>query len=342
MAEFRGRTRLGAADPSAPSIAGAARTRNALPLSAERKAGEQAIEIREVLASLAGQLEVDMPVARLSHEDDRDESTSERLRRLASSIERERAGRSGGAAGAEEPTARAFDELTRFLYAWDAKIQDLLAGGPFGRASAYQLGRGLSEATWALEVDADPRAWGGWLLVLGEERRAFLQQLLDRLAPYFHALTLPAMKRSLDRWHEQATIEAAKTPAARQVSAAPRSLREQARRWRDLVVTGQDPRFPSEPGTRVSKRGLVRPVLRALWLQLSVATVGVALLLVAAYLLPSDGSQGSVAAVLGAVGITGAAVSARAKSSAQALLTQARSIYEIEVAVKTSTIVPPS
>src|SRR6266542_2129893 len=341
MAEFRGRIQLGPDDPAAPQVAEAARTQNALPLSAERKLGEQLIETRQVLASLAGQLEVDVQVAQLADQQhERDKKTSERLRQLAHLVHQERTEHPEGPDRAQERTAWALAEMTRFLYAWDATIQDLLAAGPFGRASAYQIGRGLSEWTWALETEADPDTWGGWLCVLGEERRAFLQQLLDRLAPYFHRLTLPAMKQSLDSWHEQAKIEAAKPDTARAESEAPQCLRQQARRWKDLIVTGQDSRFPMAPGKKVSRRGLIRPLLKELWLQLSVAALGVVALLIAAYLLPSNGSQGGLAAVLGAVGITAAAVSARAKSSAQDLLTRARYIYDIVVAVEATTILP--
>src|SRR6266542_4259846 len=273
MAEFRGRIQLGPDDPAAPQVAEAARTQNALPLSAERKLGEQLIETRQVLASLAGQLEVDVQVAQLADQQhERDKKTSERLRQLAHLVHQERTEHPEGPDRAQERTAWALAEMTRFLYAWDATIQDLL----------------------------------------------------DRLAPYFHRLTLPAMKQSLDSWHEQAKIEAAKPDTARAESEAPQCLRQQARRWKDLIVTGQDSRFPMAPGKKVSRRGLIRPLLKELWLQLSVAALGVVALLIAAYLLPSNGSQGGLAAVLGAVGITAAAVSARAKSSAQDLLTRAR------------------
>lgn len=341
IAEFRGRTRTGhGEDLSAPPVADAARTSDALPLSVERLPGEQATESREVLATLAGDLGVDVLVGTLSGQTSgRDMLASARLRQLADLHQGERS-EPEDPEHVEEGPERIWRRLQDFLYAWDARIQDLLASGPFARASAYQLGRGLAESTWALKVEAPANVWGSWAFVLGEERRAYLQQLLDRLTPYLQPLTLPAVKQTLDRWHQQAGMEASKTVAERRISAAPQKLRQQAQRWRDLIVTGQDPRFPLEPGQKVSKRALVWPIARELWLPLSLAGFGVAALIAGAYLVPLSGSAGALAGILGVAGITTGTLSAKAKSSAQELLKQARSVYDIAVAVQATLILP--
>jgi len=60
VAEVRGRARLGPEDPGAPQRPDLDRRGHALPLALERSSIEQAIEAREVLASLARQLKVDV------------------------------------------------------------------------------------------------------------------------------------------------------------------------------------------------------------------------------------------------------------------------------------------
>src|SRR5262249_34320689 len=163
IAEFRGRTRTGhGEDLSAPPVADAARTSDALPLSVERLPGEQATESREVLATLAGDLGVDVLVGTLSGQTSgRDMLASARLRQLADLHQGERS-EPEDPEHVEEGPERIWRRLQDFLYAWDARIQDLLASGPFARASAYQLGRGLAESTWALKVEAPANVWGSW------------------------------------------------------------------------------------------------------------------------------------------------------------------------------------
>jgi hypothetical protein len=333
MAEVRGRTWLGDRDPAAAAVPDATRVGHALPLAAERKPGEQAIESREVLATLAARVGVDVPANRLTGQRGYTSPASARLRSLSDAVDSRR--------GSQREFRASWNAFSRFVYAWDAHIQDVLAAGAFGRASAYQLGRGLAEASWALDPPSDPGSWSGWSFLLGTERVAFLQQLLDRLAPYFHPLTLPALKNSLEQWRMRAAIEAGQAPAQRERSAAPQALRQQARRWRDLVVTRQDPRIPLEPGAKIRKSAVVWPYLRSLWPQLSFVALGTAVLVVAAYLVPSNGSQGAVAAILGTASITSATISAKAKSSAQSLLAQARAAFDIAVAVQATCILPP-
>jgi hypothetical protein len=75
---------------------------------------------------------------------------------------------------------RYVDSFTEALYQWDAAIQDHLASASFGESSAYQLGRGLAECSWALDPNWPPNEVMGWEHVLGSERCVALTRLLER------------------------------------------------------------------------------------------------------------------------------------------------------------------
>jgi integrase len=157
MAEFRGRIRLGPHDPAAPPVGEAARTDDALPLSAERRPCEQAIETREVLASLAGQLDVDVPVGELSDQDhERDKKASERLGQLANLVHREWAEHPGGPDRAQDRTFTRYAEAERHL----AKVAHGKWTGSYVDPSAGKAKFGVFAEGWleSQTFDASTRA----------------------------------------------------------------------------------------------------------------------------------------------------------------------------------------
>jgi hypothetical protein len=84
--------------------------------------------------------------------------------------------------------------LQWFLWAWDEALQDQLAAGNFGIASAYQLGRGLAETFWALDP-MNPKGLGTrWTFLLGSPRVEALSALCRRLSPALKDFTAPAVE----------------------------------------------------------------------------------------------------------------------------------------------------
>ena len=188
-----------------------ARTAHALPLALERSPREQAIEAEVVAGELAKNLGVDAVV------DDSSVHASIRVTELVEALV---------VASADERPG-AWDALAEFLYRWDARIQDLLAAGPFGRSSAYQLGRGLAEIYWALEVDAPPEAASSWQFLLGGGRCVYLRGLLTRLAGTIPPITVHAVTHALDAWAALAADPVARTRPEAAVE-----------RWRPRCVCG--------------------------------------------------------------------------------------------------------
>jgi hypothetical protein len=286
------------------------------------------------LIALAGSIGVDFPVNLLTGQGNANVPASSRLIGLIAQCD---AARGSGTFDGR------WNRFAGLVYAWDAAIQDFLARGIFGRASGYQLGRGLAEMSWVLDPASDSGAWTSWSYLFGDDRIGYVQQLLDRLAPFFEStLTLPCMKDSLEAWRRQGQHESSKARAERQNSNAPQVLRQQVQHWRDLIVTGQDPRYPASPGTRIRRRSpfLLWLSIRTLWFQLLLGVLGAAALALGAFLLPSHNGQGGVLAILGAVGITSSSLSAKAKSTTTQLGNRLHSAFNTALAVQASTILP--
>ena len=323
VAEVRGRARLGPEDPGAPQRPDLDRRGHALPLALERSSIEQAIEAREVLASLARQLKVDVPLRELTGQG---RGTSHASSRLHGLLNRPRLSQGQWAVFSE------------FMWAWDARIQDVLAAGSFGRSSAYQLGRGLAEVSWALDTDAPVNSVGSWQFLLGERRVELLSGILDRLARYFHPLTSPAIKGSLGAWRD-----AAGRAAVRHDPESVRVLRRQVRLWRDLILIAGDPRtlIRFRDGIITARRFRVGwRLAMALWPQLAIGALSIGGLVGAALLISDSNSGGAVAAIVSAVGLTGSTLTAKAKSSAQLLFEQAKAGYSEQLAIDAATILP--
>jgi hypothetical protein len=336
IAEFRGLVRVGNDDPAAAKTLLRKRKYHALPLSWERSAPEQRYELEDVVTKLAADLGLSLSgkdMVDWEHNKPRDATITAagRVLDLAQQVP----------ADPTDPgwSAR-WNAFAEALYQWDKQVQDTLAPGPFGKSSAYQLGRGLAEVTWALDPHAPADDVDGWLFLLGRERTLALTQLLERLDKYFEPLTAKSIMASLKRWGTLVENEVARTAEAAVY------LRQQALLWRDLLVTDRDPKTLVSPAKPIAEVASIWPVLKALWLQILLGVIGIGVLTGAAFALAhSSGSDnstfGAAAAVLGVFGITGSGLSARAKSSANSLLKSVNEGLQADLVVDAVTRLPP-
>ena len=162
------------------------RAEHALPLADERTWGEQTIETKVVVSTLATK----RGLAALKDD----------LDRLADGL------RDAHESGDDHAVRVRWNEACEFLYKWDAATQDTLAASSFTVASAYQLGRGLAEIYWALDPSVspadDPRSAR---FLLGADRLQAFGRLLPRLTAYFSPATTPAIQASLMAWAQVAS-----------------------------------------------------------------------------------------------------------------------------------------
>jgi hypothetical protein len=337
LAELRGRLRPGKKLVAIEPLSQNLRTEHALPLGGERKELEQLIETERVVGALAVQLSLDFASNLLSGQGNAGATpTSQRLVDLAKALNRARAKVDGPAA--EKERADRWDELAEFLWAWDARIQDELAAAAFSKASAYQLGRGMGEVAWLDPESTNADEATSWSFVLGERRTDTLVRLLTRLVGYFQTSTAAGVKESLQVWHRAADDATVRAKAETQ-----KALVDQTRRWRDLLLTGLDPLTLVPPQTFLARARQARHVLRSFWPELSVGLAGALLAAGAAALLASAKHHDSLAAflaVIGAFGITTSGLVARAKTQAQALVTEFRNALDADLVIE-AVLVPP-
>lgn len=329
FAELRGRLRPGDRLVSIEPLSDGLRAQHALPLGGERRELEQLIETETVVGALAAELSLDIPSTALTGQAAAGQQpASQRLVDLAKTYR--------NAQGTARPPA--WDDLAEFLWAWDARIQDELAASTFTVASAYQLGRGLSEIAWLDPTKAAPDNSTSWTFVLGARRVETLQRLVTRLGSYFSPATANAVSKSLDAWREAAANAQLTAKPATQTA-----LIMQTRRWRDLLLTGLDPLTLIPPSDFLAKARQVRPVLRAFWPELTLAALFAVVAAVAAGLLAAaknHNSLGAVLAVIAAFGVTTSSLIARAKTQAQALVTEFKNALDGELVID-AVLVPP-
>lgn len=339
MPELRGRLRPGDKLTVVEPLSTALRGEHALPLGGERTTLEQLIEAEEVVGSLATQLELNFDVSELSGRwGGRGTSASTKLVELAKDLSRARLRADGP--GVEEKRQLAWQTLAAFLYDWDARMQDVLAGGAFSEASAYQLGRGMGEIAWLDPSKAGKEEVTSWRFLLGERRVKTLRRLVTRLAAHFQPLTAAGVSASLETWQK-----AAVSRDLGQERSLQSQLREQTRRWRDLLLTDLDPMVLVPPANFLSRARQLRHVLRAYWPELILASVGALAAAAGAALLAGAKHHDSLAAflaVLGGFGITTSALIAKAKSEAQALIGQLRAALDEDLVVQAIVVAPPS
>jgi hypothetical protein len=301
MAEVRGRN----GHPPPPHPPGQSR---ALPLRTERTAAESRIAAQAVLATLAASLQVDLRADVTSYSG----AVDQEAMRLAGA--RELGGPSAGLL---------WDSLEGLIYDFDAHVQDTLTARSETQATAYQLGRGLAEAYWALDPDAacDPVTPGCWAFLLGEHRCDELTRLAGLLSPYFSPYCIPAVAGTVRMWQSVAS------DADWRKAARGGHLHRQLRRWYDLLVLGQDPTTLIRPYALITTWQVSLRVLQALWIQVVMATVSLAVPI--ALIATIGHGSGDVflqvlLGVAGAVGLAAATAQAILKNRAQDLLNRLR------------------
>jgi len=236
--------------------------------------------------------------------------------------------------------------LGEVLFHWDAAIQDSLISTSDRLANGYELGRAVAETYWSL----DPKAAAlveesgtllpnpeSWQFLLGEERRAVISQLLQRLAPYFGSLVAPAVAASVEVWGTVVALQAPKrhlwgtTRQKREMrpntwwkaTDAQSSLRRQVANWYSLLVAGLDPETLLKPYAVLRSWRSAGKALRVLLAEAVVAVIGVALIAAFGVLMAGASKNSTLEAALaalGVVGITGAGVQARIKAKTQSAL----------------------
>lgn len=238
---------------------------------------------------------------------------------------------------------------TFFLH-WDARFQDQLTGRAESLANGYLLGRGLAECYWGLgpqeqwQLDGTTSAVSLPFL-FGSERRRELTRMLGRLEPgTTHELAPPAVAGSLEAWGVVAA-----DPRWAHDSGVRTALYEQARRWYQLLVLGQDPTTLIRPGARLANpRGIARG-LRIFWPQIALALVSIALVAAFFAVVGSAGDAGAVPvwfssllATSGFGAFAAAGLLARGKSAAQRVVMRLRQDAYTDLVAVSITTVPPA
>jgi hypothetical protein len=355
MAELRGRLRYGHVEPPGTVDYQFPREQfHALPIGGEHSLVEQQIAARVAAGDLAAQFGLDDPVPNR-----KEPSASEAVRKLAMDLE-------DAVADAEEhghhvarpdrypagsEVGNAWEAAAEAIYYWDAQIQDGLSVSAELHA-AYQLGRGLSEAFWALDPEtpapttkptlqstASPPHPGSWEFLLGPRRQLMLGDYLKLLEGALTPLTGPAVRGPLTRWCKLV----ADGQVRNRSQDALQALRGQLQNWREVLLGSRDPvSFAKHFGLRQALRQALR-VVQTLPLETILLTVGIALMAVAGYFLGSDTSKRGtavLASVLGFFGVTGAGLLARAKAQAAVLGVHLREAFYRDIVEAQATVLP--
>jgi uncharacterized protein YicC (UPF0701 family) len=240
------------------------------------------------------------------------------------------------AAAARQPWA----DLAELMWQFDAHVQDRLAALSQTQAIGYQLGRGLAETYWALDITQQDGS-GSWGFLLGERRCDELSRLTGRLAAYMGEYTASAIAGSLEVWKTVVTTPAwLGHPAQADVA-----LYNQIRRWYELVILGQDPTTLIGPAAVIRNYRTVARAVKLFWPQLLATILGVGALVTLLYLVNKGGTEvwaKTLSGVVAAVGLSVAGLTGALKNSAQALLKRLRQdAYTDLVAVAVQTAPPP-
>jgi hypothetical protein len=241
---------------------------------------------------------------------------------------------------------KAWKDLAKLLWRFDAHIQDVLAAAADRQAVGYQLGRGLAETYWALDP-AQEDGSTGWSFLLGQERCDELGRLVGRLGAYMGPYTAPAVAGTIVIWRSVAENKDQQWRGAGQdaLDAAQQALYRQTRRWYELIVLAQDPTTLIKPYQLVFQYRTVLRALGAFWPQLVATVVGLVFLGFLLFLLSSNSTstwKQSVSGILAAVGLSFAGLTGTLKSSALAMLTRLRQdAYTDLVTLAVQTTPPP-
>jgi hypothetical protein len=335
LAELRGRVYFGLSDPGRllnpqPAV----RTWHMPPLGEERSPVElrtQVINTVQVLAAAVNlQCKGALTAEEARHPPSPLPTAVDQVISLANAVP-------------EDPTSldrrQPWNAFAESFYEWDAQIQDLLASAPFGASSAYQLGRGLGETSWSLDPSAKQGSSMSWGSLLGPARCIALTSLVVRLTPVAATADVSqCIKGALARWSERVT---SKEFVGDDLSVV--ALRRQVALWRDLLLSGADPKSLVPATAPMRRVSVLFPAIRSMWPQALVGFVSSVLLGYAAYLMTTAHPSGIVTTILTALGIfgfTGASVSAKASTAANNLATHLRDAIAIDELVESATLVP--
>jgi hypothetical protein len=307
IAEVRGRNRP--AGPQPPGNELPDRDNYVLPLRIERTAAELRAEAQAVLHELAGDLHVDTVIV-----DNREQSRTAVIDQQACAL----AATVPGTAAA----VSAWKAMAVSIYELDAHAQDTLTAQSDMQGAAYQLGRGLAEAYWALDPDAacTPLTPQCWTFLLGGPRCEELTRLVGRLSGYLNPYCPPAVAGTLCLWQSVAGDEQWR-------KGAQDPLYQQLRRWYELLVLGQDPSTLIPPYALLKDWRASAHAVRALRIQLVTAAVSLALVIALITLILNGSASAFLKAIIGVVGIVGlsaATVQAGLKTTAQGLVSRFR------------------
>jgi hypothetical protein len=307
MAEVRGRNWPAGPQPTGNELPD--RYSYVLPLRVERTAAELRTEAQAILHKLSGDLQVDTVIV-----NNREQSRTAIIDQQACAL--------AAAVPGTTSAVSAWNAFAVSMYELDAHAQDTLAAQSDMQGAAYQLGRGLAEAYWALDPGAasTPLTPQCWAFLLGEHRCEELTRLVGRLSGYFNPYCPPAVAGTLCLWQSVADDEQWR-------KGAQDHLYQQLRRWYELLVLGQDPSTLIPPYALLKDWRASSHAVRALWIQLVTAAVSLALVIALIILILNGSANAVLKAIIGVVGIAGlsaATVQARLKTTAQGLLSRFR------------------
>jgi hypothetical protein len=231
-------------------------------------------------------------------------------------------------------------DLAELLWQFDANVQDRLAAVSETQAMGYQLGRGLADTYWALDV-TQQNGSASWSFLLGERRCGELSRLTGRLAAYMGEYTASAIAGSLEVWKAVVT-----TPAwLGQADQAGAALYSQIRRWYELVILGQDPTTLIGPAAFIRNYRMLARAIEIFWPELVATAFGLAALVTLLFLVNVEGAaawEKTLSGVLAVVGLSLAGLTGTLKNSAQALLKRLRQdAYTDLVAIAVQTAPKP-
>ncbi|HEY3611773.1 MAG TPA: hypothetical protein VGL06_30040 [Pseudonocardiaceae bacterium] len=323
VAEVRGRNRPNGPKGTAEKLPDG--DHHALPLRIERTATERRIEAQGVLAALAMDLGVD--------DDGQGGSYGDRIDQHARQLAKIRAQKNPPV----EPSPQ-WTTVAELLWDLDAHVQDGLTAVSELQACGYQLGRGLAETYWALDPtqNTGPR---GWTFLLGEPRCTELSRLVGRLSAYMNTYTAPAVAGSIEVWKNFANNDQPDRSQAQE------ALRNQTRRWYELIVLGQDSTTLIKPYDAIRNYRTLGQALRQFWPQIATTILGLGFLAAFLILLTVGGANDLVKTLSGitaAAGLALGAITGALKNSAQALLTRLKQDTYTELVTRSVTIAPPA
>lgn len=178
-----------------------------------------------------------------------------------------------------------------------------------------------------------------WTSLLGPERCVALTSLVVRLTPV--AVTIDVsqcIKGALARWSDRV---ASKEFVSNNVTLV--ALRQQVALWRDLLLSGADPKAIVPANASLRRISMFLPAVRSLWPMAVAGLLSSALLGYAAYLMTTSHPSGvttTIVTALGIFGFTGATVAAKASTAANNLATHLRNAIETDELVEAATFVP--